>query len=63
MKRKMKLVELRLPMELVNRTKRVAKLAGVTPTQAYNVILAVAVLDHPGHPSSHAAGGRNKEET
>ena len=37
-------VQLRLPTHLIHHIKRVAKAAGVTPTQVYNVMMALAVL-------------------
>ena len=45
---KTKEVKLRLPPATIRHIERVAKLANVTPTQVYNVILALTVLQRRG---------------
>lgn len=40
----MKQVQLRLPLRTMRLIEQAAKLANVTPTQVYNVILAMAIV-------------------
>ena len=44
MKQELKQVTLRLPQETISHVARVAKRAGVSPTQVYNVFLAAYIL-------------------
>jgi len=41
---KTKQVKLRMPKEMIERIAAIAKLADVTPTQVYNVLVAMHVL-------------------
>jgi hypothetical protein len=45
--KKLKQVELRLPLKVIERIVEVARLAGVSRTQALNVILASELLRAP----------------
>ena len=47
-----KQIHVSLPIATVEQIKKIAKLAGVTPTQVYNVIIAMAVCAHNGKPSA-----------
>lgn len=57
---KQKQVTLRLPQEVISRVAKVAKMAGVSPTQVYNVFLAATVLGLD-KPRDAASNGGNKE--
>lgn len=45
-------VNLRLPLTVIERVRRVAKVAGVTPTQVYVVLLANAIEMEKASPSA-----------
>ena len=46
-----KQIQLRLPIEVMEKVKAIAKIAGVTPTQVYNVMLAThLVVNTPRKP-------------
>ncbi len=46
MSERMKQVTMRLPVHVMQQIAEIAKVAGVSPTQVYNVLLAMYVVRH-----------------
>lgn len=43
-----KQIQIRLPVSTIKTVEAIAKLAGVTPTQVYNVMLAMSIIRGQG---------------
>lgn len=57
-----KTVQLRLPQEIIDRVKRAARYAGITPTEGFVFILGLEIARQSGPAPAGRASVRGKKE-